>query len=270
MLRKLWDMFLPGDVMLADRLMCTWTEMVMLKQRGVDCVCRLTSHRTADFRRGKRLGKNDHIVKWIKPAKPRSIDKETYDALPEFLLIRECRVQIAQPGFRVRTVIVATTLLDADEFTKDDIAQLYRARWNAELDLKSLKQTLQMDILRCKTPELVRKELWTHILAYNLIRTIAAQAAIKHGIEPRTISFKGTLQTLEAFQPVIALQGEHNSAFRHFLYHCLLDAIAKHRVADRPDRFEPRLRKRRPKHYGFLRKPRRDTKRDMRNGVLVI
>ncbi len=148
MLRKLWDMFLPGDVMLADRLMCTWTEMVMLKQRGVDCVCRLTSHRTADFRRGKRLGKNDHIVKWIKPAKPRSIDKETYDALPEFLLIRECRVQIAQPGFRVRTVIVATTLLDADEFTKDDIAQLYRARWNAELDLKSLKQTLQMDILR--------------------------------------------------------------------------------------------------------------------------
>jgi hypothetical protein len=270
MLRKLWDMFLPGDVMLADRLMCTWTEIVMLKQRGVDCVCRLTSHRTADFRRGKRLGKNDHIVKWIKPAKPRSIDKETYDALPEFLLIRECRVQIAQPGFRVRTVIVATTLLDADEFTKDDIAQLYRARWNAELDLKSLKQTLQMDILRCKTPELVRKELWTHILAYNLIRTIAAQAAIKHGIEPRTISFKGTLQTLEAFQPVIALQGEHNSAFRHFLYHCLLDAIAKHRVADRPDRFEPRLRKRRPKHYGFLRKPRRDTKRDMRNGVLVI
>ncbi len=133
MLRKLWDMFLPGDVMLADRLMCTWTEMVMLKQRGVDCVCRLTSHRTADFRRGKRLGKNDHIVKWIKPAKPRSIDKETYDALPEFLLIRECRVQIAQPGFRVRTVIVATTLLDADEFTKDDIAQLYRARWNAEI-----------------------------------------------------------------------------------------------------------------------------------------
>jgi Transposase DDE domain len=270
MLRKLWDMFLPGDIMLADRLMCAWTEMVMLKQRGVESVCRLTSHRTADFRRGKRLGKNDHIVKWLKPTKPRSIDSETYDALPEFLLIRECRVQIAQPGFRVRTIIVATTLLDADEFTKEDLAQLYRARWNAELDLKSLKQTLQMDVLRCKTPELVRKELWTHILAYNLIRTIAAQAAIKHGIEPRTISFKGTLQTLEAFQPVISILGEHNSAFRQLLYHDLLDAIAKHRVADRPDRYEPRLRKRRPKHYGYLRKPRRDTKRDMRNGVLVI
>jgi hypothetical protein len=270
MLRKLWDLFRPGDVLLADRLMCAWTEIVMLKQRGVESVCRLTSHRTADFRRGERLGKDDHIVKWLKPTKPRSIDQATYDALPEFLMIRECRVQVAQPGFRVKTIIVATTLLDADKFTKDDLAQLYRARWNAELDLRSLKRTLQMDILRCKTPELVRKELWTHILAYNLIRTIAAQAAIKHGIEPRTISFKGTLQTLEAFQPVISLRGEHNSAFRQILYESLLDAIAKHRVADRPDRYEPRLRKRRPKHYGFLRKPRRDTKRDMRNGVLEI
>jgi Transposase DDE domain len=270
MLRTLWNMFLPGDVMLADRLMCAWTEMVMLKQRSVESVCRLTSHRTADFRRGERLGKNDHIVKWLKPTKPRSIDRETYDALPEFLMIRECRVQVEQRGFRVRTIIIATTLLDANEFTKDDLAQLYRARWNAELDLKSLKQTLQMDVLRCKTPELVRKEIWTHILAYNLIRTIMAQAAIKQGIEPRTISFKGTLQTLEAFQPVISLRGEHNSSFRQFLYDCLLNAIAKHRVADRPDRFEPRMRKRRPKHYGFLRKPRRDTKRDMRNGVRVI
>jgi hypothetical protein len=270
MLRTLWDLFLPGDVMLADRLMCTWTEMVMLKQRGVDSVCRLTSHRKADFRRGKRLGKDDHVVQWLKPAKPRSIDRETYSALPEFLMIRECRVQVEQPGFRVKTLIVATTLQDADEFSKDDLAQLYRARWNAELDLRSLKQTLQMDVLRCKTPELVRKELWTHILAYNLIRTIAAQAAIQHGVEPRTISFKGTVQTLEAFQPVISLQGEHNSALRRILYEHLLSAIANHRVANRPDRYEPRLRKRRPKHYGFLRKPRPNTKRDMRNGFREI
>src|SRR5580704_13504215 len=270
MLRTLWNMFLPGDIFLADRLMCAWTEMVMLKQRGVDSVCRFTSHRKADFRRGKRLGKGDHIVTWLKPTKPRSIDRETYKTLPESLMIRECRVRVEQPGFRIKTLIVATTLLDADEFTKDDLAQLYRARWNAELDLRSLKQTLQMDVLRCKTPELVRKELWTHVLAYNLIRTIAAQAAAQHGIKPRTISFKGAVQTLEAFQPVIALQGEHNTAFRQKLYEQLLDAIAIHRVADRPDRYEPRLRKRRPKHYGFLRKPRRLTKCDMRNGVRVI
>ncbi len=270
MLRTLWSMFLPGDVMLADRLMCTWTEMVMLKERGVDCVCRLTSHRTADFRRGKRLGAGDHVVTWLKPAKPRSIDRETYDALPEFLMIRECRVQIEQPGFRIRTLIVATTLLDAVAFTRDDLAQLYRARWNAELDLRSLKQTLQMDILRCKTPELVRKELWTHILAYNLIRTIVAQAAAKHGVEPRTISFKGAVQTLEAFQPVIALQGEHDPAFRTTLYEHLLDAIAIHRVADRPDRYEPRRRKRRPKPYDRLMKPRWRAKRDLRNGLREI
>jgi len=266
MLRTLWNMFLPGDIFLADRLMCAWTEMVMLKQRGVDCVCRFTSHRKADFRRGKRLGKGDHIVTWLKPPKPRSIDRETYNALPESLVIRECRVRVEQPGFRIKTLIVATTLLDADEFTKDDLAQLYRARWNAELDLRSLKQTLQMDVLRCKTPELVRKELWTHVLAYNLIRTIMAQAATKHGIEPRSISFKGTVQTLEAFQPVIALQGQHDLEFRMHLYRQLLDAIAIHRVADRPDRYEPRRKKRRPKPYDRLMKPRWQAKRDMLNG----
>jgi hypothetical protein len=266
MLRTLWNMFLPGDIMLADRLMCAWTEMVMLKLRGVDCVCRFTSHRKADFRRGKRLGNGDHIVTWHKPTKPRSIDRATYDTLPESLMIRECRVRVEQPGFRVKTLIVATTLLDADEFSRNDLAQLYRARWNAELDLRSLKQTLQMDVLRCKTPELVRKELWTHILAYNLIRTIIAQAATKHEIDPRSISFKGTVQTLEAFQPMIALQGQHDLIFRMHLYQQLLDAVATHRVANRPDRYEPRRKKRRPKPYDRLMKPRWQAKRDMLNG----
>jgi hypothetical protein len=132
LLRQLLDLFRPGDVMLADRLMCAWTEMVMLKQRDVDCVCRLTSHRKADFRRGQRLGEGDHVVEWPKPPKPRSIDREAYAALPESLTIRECRVRVEQPGFRTRALVVATTLLNAKEFTKDDLAQLYRARWNAE------------------------------------------------------------------------------------------------------------------------------------------
>lgn len=266
MLRTLWNIFCRGDVMLADRLMCAWTEMVMLKQRGVDCVCRLTSHRKADFRRGKRLGPGDHIVKWLKPTKPRSIDRKSYDALPEFLMIRECRVRVNQPGFRVKALIVATTLLDVEEFTKDDLTQLYRARWNAELDLRSLKQTLQMDVLRCKTPELVRKELWTHILAYNLIRTIMAQAATKHDIEPRSISFKGTVQTLEAFQPVIAVHDQHAPTVLSALYQHMLDAIANHGVANRPDRFEPRRKKRRPKPYDRLMKPRQEAKRQILHG----
>jgi len=267
LLRKLLDLFGPGDVMLADRLMCAWTEMVMLKLRGVDSVCRFSSHRRADFRRGRRLGEGDPIVVWPKPPKPRSIDREAYAALPASLTVRECRVRVGRPGFRTRVLVVATTLLDVEAFTKDDLAQLYRARWNAELDLRSLKQVLQMDVLRCKTPELVRKELWAHILAYNLIRTVMAQAAGRHGIEPRSISFKGALQTLEAFQPVIALVGRGDSALLRSLYERLLDAVASHRVGDRPDRYEPRRRKRRPKPYDRLMKPRHEAKRAMLKGV---
>ena len=264
LLRKLWDLFRPGDVVLTDCLMCSWTELVMLKQRGVDSVTRLNrSTRKADFRRGQRLSQDDHIVRWPKPRKPRSIDRETYNSLPDFLTVRELRIRVEQPGFRTKTIIVVTTLLDSEEFAKSDLADLYRARWNNELDLRSIKITLQMDILRCKTPELVRKEIWTHILAYNLIRTIMAQAATQHGIEPRSISFKGTLQTLEAFQPLIAFQGQRGSSFRMNLYQHLLDAIAVHRVADRPDRFEPRKRKRRPKKYDKLIKARHETKLDM-------
>jgi len=240
--------------------------MVLLQQRGVDCVCRFTSHRKADFRRGQRLGRGDHIVTWPKPPKPRTIDRAAYELLPDSLTVRECRVQVGQPGFRIQTLIIATTLLDADTFTKTDLVQLYRSRWHAELDLRSLKQTLQMDVLRCKTPELVRKELWTHVLAYNLIRTIMAQAASTHGVEPRSLSFKGAVQTLEAFQPALALLGEHDLELRRQLYGQLLAAVASHRVGDRPDRYEPRRRKRRPKPYDRLMKPRHAAKREMLKG----
>ena len=183
----------PGDIVLADRLMCAWTEMVMLKQRGIDCVCRFTSHRKADFRRGQRLGEGDHVVVWPKPRQPRSIGRDTYDALPGSLTVRECRARVEQPGFRVRVLVIATTLLDVKEFARDDLARLYRARWHGELDLRSLKQALQMDVLRCKTPELVRKELWAHVLAYNLIRAVMAQAAVRHAVEPRTIDRKSVV-----------------------------------------------------------------------------
>jgi hypothetical protein len=263
MLHKLWDLLRPGDIMLADRYMCAWHEIFLLKQRGIDSVTRLHHYRKADFRRGKRLGRGDHIVEWPKPHIIRSIDWQTFKALPELLTIRETRVEVQQPGFRSRNIIVVSTLFDAEEVTASDLASLYRARWNAELDLRSLKQTMQMDILRCKTPELVRKEIWTHILAYNLIRTIIAQAASKHHLEPRAISFKGAIQTLEAFQPLIAAQGERDSTYRLHLYQKLLDAVATHRVADRPDRFEPRQRKRRQKKYDRMMKPRNVLKVEM-------
>jgi hypothetical protein len=264
LLCRMWHILVPGDILLADSLLSNWTGIVMLQKRGIELVSRLNkAHRSADFRKGTRLGKEDHIVRWRKPTSIRSVDRKTYNRLPDYVTIRETRVRVKQPGFRTRSIVVVTTLLDPEQMTKEDLALLYRARWNSELDLRSIKITMQMDELRCKTPELVRKEVWTHILAYNLIRTIMAQTAIKHNIEPRTISFKGAIQTLEAFQPVIALQGQHDSNWRLHLYQQLLDAVAMHRVANRPDRFEPRLRKRRHKKYFFLTKPRHETKLEM-------
>ncbi len=264
LLRTMWDNFRQGDILLADSLMCAWTEIAMLKQRGGDYLCHLnSSNRSADFGCGKIISIDDHIVEWPKTKKPDAIDKKTYDTLPEFLRIRECRFKIEQPGFRCKEIIIATTLLDADEFTVDDLAGLYRQRWSVELDLRSLKSVMQMDMLRCKTPELVRKEIWTHILAYNLIRTIMAQAAAKHEIEPRSISFKGTLQTLKRFQPAIDMMGKHDSDFCMHLYEQLLDCVASHRVGNRPDRFEPRKIKRRHGKYDLLTRPRKEEKRLM-------
>ncbi len=264
--RTLWGFFRPGDVVLTDRLYCTWRELLTLQQRGVDSVSQLQVMRKADFRKGKRLGKEDHIVRWKRPL-IRSLSWQSQQLLPEYLTVRECRIWIRQAGFRTASIVVVTTLLDAEEFTKEDLAGLYRARWNAELDLFSVKQTLQMDILRCKTPELVRKEIWTHILAYNLIRTIMAQAAMRHQIQPRTISFKGSLQFLNEFQRLIDNQECQGHAHRMMLYEKLLECIASQRVADRPDRFEPRLLKRRPKHFAFLRKPRHVIKAEMMKGL---
>ena len=264
LLRRLWDTLDPGDILLTDSLMSNWPGMTQLKQRGIESVNRLNKAlRKADFRRGKRLGKEDHIVRWLKPSSIRSVDRQTYNSLPEYLTVRETRIHIDQPGFRSKSIVIVTTLLDPVQTTKEDLAFLYRARWSNELDIRNIKVSLKMDVLRCKTPELVRKEVWTHILAYNLIRTIMAQAATKHDIEPRTISFKGTMQTLEAFQPLIALRGQRDAQFRLQLYDQILHAVAAHRVANRPDRFEPRKRKRRYKWYEFLNKPRNEEKRDM-------
>ena len=173
----------------------------------------------------------------------------------------------AGPGFRSEKIVVVTTLLDPIEFTKDDIAEIYFRRWNVELDLRCLKSVMKMEMLRCKTPELVRKEIWTNILAYNLIRTVIAQAATKHDVHPRSISFKGAIQTLEAFQQLIAFTDEHDAPLLMQLYDNLLKAVASHRVANRPGRFEPRKIKRRKRKYPWLVKPRRETKLELLKGV---
>jgi hypothetical protein len=260
LLRLLWQAFQPGDIMLADRYLCSWSELAILQQRGVDFVARIHQARKTDFRHGKRLGDNDHLATWKKPRKPEWMDQAQYDALPAELVVREVRLEVRIPGFRPTRLTIATSLLDAELFSLDDLTELYRQRWHAELDLRSLKQTMQMDVLRCKTPALVRKEISTHLLAYNLVRTIMAQAAKQHALAPRTISFKGALQTLIAFQP--HWESASTNQFLH-LHRKLLTAIATHRVGDRPDRFEPRKRKRRPKPYSLLTQPRAQARQAM-------
>ena len=162
LLRRLWDVLRPGDVLLGDRLLANWATIVLLGERGVELVGRLnTAHRRADFRRGRRLGPDDHLVHWAKPTSIRSLDREAYHALPDFITVREARIRVRQPGFRTREIVVVTTLLDPRQATKEDLATLYRARWHNELDLRSLKAVMQMREPRCKTPGLVHKEVCT-------------------------------------------------------------------------------------------------------------
>jgi hypothetical protein len=263
LLRQLWDGLLPGDVLLRDRLMSGWVGMNLLKQRGVDTVSRLSAHRRADLCKGTRLGKDDHLVVWKKPASIRSVDRATYNALPDAITIREVRFRVEQPGFRTRSVVVVATILDLGQASAEELASLYRARWNKEPDLRSIKVTLQMDMLRCKTPELVRKEIWTHVLAYNLIRTVMAQAATIEGLAPLSISFKATLQILEAFRPLIAYRRHCGADYQEEFHGQVLEAIAVHRVADRPGRFEPRMTKKAPRGYEILKRPRKEIKLQM-------
>ena len=263
----MWNVLQKGDVLLADSLMCNWRNLYELSERGVSVVTRINKAlRKADFRKGTRLSPDDHLVQWPKPH-IREVGRVAQLAMPRFLTVREVRFRVEQSGFCTREVIVVTTLLDPVEYSKADLAELYRARWNQELDLRSIKTTMQMDILRGKTPDLVRKEIWIHLLAYNLIRTVLAQAAEKYGVQPRTLSFKGALQTLETFQPLIAYIGRCSRHHREHLFQELLDAIAAHRVANRPDRFEPRKKKRRRMPYDLLMKPRHEAKLDILKGV---
>ena len=198
MFRGLHDHLNNGDIVLGDRHFCSFFEVAELRRRGIDVVMRLHQKRLTDFRRGQRLGRYDHLTTWQKPQRPKWMDEETYRQYPDELTVREVRVHIEGRKVRSRTITIATTLLDSATYRKVDLADLYRARWQAELHLRSLKTVLKMDVLRCKTPAMVRKELWAHFLAYNLIRKVMAQAAQAHGLQPHRISFKATLQTVKA------------------------------------------------------------------------
>jgi hypothetical protein len=246
------------DVVLADRYFASYWDFALLGQRDAHLVTRLHQLRRADFRRGTRLGPSDHLVVWQKPPRPEWMDRARYETIPNELVIRELKVRVAIAGFRVRDYVIATTLLDHERYTADEIATLYRARWHAELDLRSLKTVMQMEHLRCQTPEMVRKELCMHLVAYNLIRATIAEAARCHGVLPRELSFKGALQTFQAFRAEGLLADPTPEIIA-----LLLTAIASHRVGDRPNRVEPRVVKRRPKQYKHLRAPRQLAQRSL-------
>jgi len=252
-LRDMIPRLSPGDVLLSDRYLCSYMEIALLQQQGVDFVGTMHAQRKVDFRRGKQLGPDDHVVEWLKPDRPQWMSLRQYKTIPETLLIREFRYRVARPGYRIRTIVVATTLVDDQEYGVRDISELYRLRWDVEVNLRSLKTVMNMDVLRCHSPEMVRKEIWAHLLAYNLIRTVIAQAAAKHGTTPRQISFTRAMRTLEAFRNPIANAPPHRLAD---LYEQMLKAIASHEIANRPHRLEPRQRKRRPKPYKLMTQPR--------------
>jgi hypothetical protein len=256
--RTLWGGLEAGEIVLGDRHFGSFFGIAGLSGRGVDVLFRMHQRRKFDFRRGRRLGVLDHVVSWSRPARPDWMDEATYAEIPEELQVRELRVTVDQPGFRVNELVLVTTLLDAIAHTKQEIALLFLQRWNIELDFRSIKDVLKMDVLRCKTPEMVRKEIWMHLLAYNLIRGVMVDAAEAHDKVPRQLSFKGTLQTMTAFQDALrwATAGD-----RVRLIEEMRKAISCHEVGDRFGRVEPRANKRRPKPQRFLMGPRRQARK---------
>jgi hypothetical protein len=247
--RSLSGALCAADVLLADALYCDYFTIAALQAAGVDVLFEQHGSRITDFRRGQALGARDHLVIWPKPkTRPVWMTQQQYEDSPEELTVREVKV-----GERV----LVTTMFDARKARKSELAELYTRRWCVELDIRNIKTTLGMDVLSCLSPQMVEKELWVHLLAYNLIRLLMAHAARQAGVHPRELSFKHTVQmwtawTAKTLQADPAQRGEF---FR---------LIAQIPVGHRPGRIEPRARKRRPKSYPWLKVPRSEARRQIR------
>jgi hypothetical protein len=257
LLRKLLDRLERGDILLADRYYCSYFVIALLLELGVDFVVRLHQRRTADFRRGRRLGPGDHLVEWQRPEKPDWMDQATYDRMPPSICVRELEVQVDQPGFRTESFVVVTTLTDAATYTRQDVSELYHRRWLAELDIRAIKVSLGIDVVRCKTPEMVRKEVYTALLAYNLIRQTMLEAAERADVSPRELSFTHALDTIAASWTVVLVVPPE---LLEKLVEAQLDSLREPVVGDRPDRVEPRAIKRRPKPHDLLMVPRAEAR----------
>jgi hypothetical protein len=259
---QLWDQLQTGDVVLGDRFYGAYAELAQLMARGCDGVFRLWGARACriDFRRGQRLGKNDRLFVWSRSSsRPHTLTTEAFASLPAILTVRVLRFSTQVKGFRSRTVLVATTLLDPVAYPREQIAALYGDRWTVELRLRDLKTTLRMEVLRCKSPDVVRKEILMHFLAYDLIRALMWQAAQEHGRPLHRLSFAGTMQRFQVIAPYLCLF--RGTAQGVTMYQLLLSWIAKDVVPDRPHRVEPRVVKRRPKPHKLLNRPRNEMRK---------
>ncbi len=263
LLREWPTRFRAGDVFVADRACCSYRLIAALQARGVDVALRLHQSRHSDFASGRRRGADDHVVTWARPARPEWMDKPTYHAAPKAPTVREVRFRVDRPGYRTRAVVVATTLGD-DAHTREDSAELYRHRWRVELSIRDIERTLGMDVLRGKTPAMLRREIWGHLLAYNSVRQVIAQAARVRNRSPRQGSVAGAKQMLEAFRSVLSLgEGAVWDRAAAALWH----AVGGRRVGRRPGRCEPRAVERRPKVYPLLTRPRATQRAELLAGT---
>jgi Transposase DDE domain len=265
LLRLVIDQFQAGDIVLGDRFFCSYWVIAELRRRGVDVVFRLHQRRTADFRCGRRLGPADHLATWPKPERPGWMSTEVYETMPAELTIREFRVRIEDKTKRVRKLVIVTTLIDAAEYPPKAVGGLYRQRWHAELDLRTLKTHMRMEMLRTKSPEMVRKEVAVHLLGYNLIRGLMAEAARTAEVSPLRLSFQGARHEVRSFEQMHLYDPARITADLPRL----LELIGRKHVRNRPDRYEPRAVKRRPKPHPLLCMPRRAAKWLIERGIQI-
>lgn len=244
LLENLLDHLNEGDVLLADALLATWWIIEGAIRRGADVVMAQHGTRIIDFTRGQRLGKHDHVVQWARPPKPKTMSEEDYARYPESITMREVEVNGR---------ILVTTLLDPTLASAQVLGALYQMRWNIEVDFRTIKATLEMDVLRCKSQPMVDKEIAVYFLAYNLVRWAMAKAAWLADVLPRSLSFAGAKRLLGAFADQLRrTSGEQV----RILIETVTASIAALRLPQRPGRIEPRAKKRRPKPLPLLTVPR--------------
>ena len=255
LMRAMLSSLNKGDIAVMDRYYCSYMLLALLQLQGTHvCARKHQVRRQSDFRMGRRLGHNDHLITWTRPQRPQWMSEELYQQIPLELTLRELRYTVTEKGRRTKTVEIITTLTDAAQYTTEDIAELYGFRWNCELDLRSLKSNLNLGHLRCKTPKMIERELWTTILGYNLIRATAAGAALLHAKQPRQISFTSTCQMVLASWMHLSCHRNPDN-WDDFIPH-VLKQLASCEVANRPNRIEPRVLKRRRHRYKLMGKPR--------------